>query len=92
MGAIRAPAVAPPREGVVDIMKTLREWRAARLLSTKTLAAASGVSNKTIVQIENGRQLPTFRTMQRLSTALDVAPEEITEFAAAIGERGKDAA
>jgi transcriptional regulator with XRE-family HTH domain len=73
-------------------MKTLREWRAARLLSTKTLAAASGVSNKTIVQIENGRQLPTFRTMQRLSTALDVAPEEITEFAAAIGERGKDAA
>ena len=73
-------------------MKTLREWRAARLKSSKTLSADTGVSNKTILAIENGRQLPTFRTMQRLSTALDVPAEEITEFAEAIGERGKDAA
>ena len=73
-------------------MKTLREWRAERLESSKTLAAKAGVSNKTILEIENGRNLPTFRTMRRLSEALGVAPTEIEEFAAAIGERGKEAA
>ena len=43
-------------------------------------------------EIENGRNLPTFRTIRRLSEALGVAPAEIAEFAAAIEERGKDAA
>ena len=73
-------------------MKPLREWRAARLMSSKTLAAAAGVSNKTVIQIELGRQLPTFRTIQRITAALGVDPSEVEEFAAAIGERGKDAA
>jgi transcriptional regulator with XRE-family HTH domain len=73
-------------------VKTLREWRAERLESSKTLAAKAGVSNKTILEIENGRNLPTFRTMRRLSEALGVAPTEIEEFAAAIEERGKEAA
>jgi len=73
-------------------MKPLREWRAARLMSSKTLAIAAGVSNKTIIQIEHGRQLPTFRTIQRITDALGVEPAEIEEFAAAIEERGKDAA
>ncbi len=70
-------------------MKTLRERRAARLHSSKTLATAAGVPNKTILAIENGRHLPTFRTFGRLSEALDVKPEEVTEFAAAIAERGR---
>jgi transcriptional regulator with XRE-family HTH domain len=73
-------------------MKTLREWRAERLESSKTLAVKAGVSNKTILEIENGRNLPTFRTMRRLSDALGVDPADVTEFAAAIKERGKDAA
>ena len=73
-------------------MKPLREWRAARLMSSKALAAAAGVSNKTVIQIENGRQLPTFRTIQRITAALGVEPAEVEEFAAAIEERGKDAA
>jgi transcriptional regulator with XRE-family HTH domain len=73
-------------------MKTLREWRAEQLESSKTLAAKAGVSNKTIIEIENGRNLPTFRTMRRLSEALDVEPAEVTEFAAAIEERGKEVA
>ena len=73
-------------------MKTLREWRAARLESSKTLALKAGVSNKTILEIENARSVPTFRTIRRLSEALGVEPEEIEEFASAIAERGKDAA
>ena len=73
-------------------MKPLSQWRAERLMSIKALAAAAGVSNKTVVQIEHGRQLPTFRTIHRITTALGIEPGDIEEFAAAIGERGKDAA
>lgn len=69
-------------------MKTLREWRALRLLSTKGLGAKAGVSNKTIVQLENGHGLPIFRTIARISAALDVPPGAIAEFAAAIATRG----
>lgn len=73
-------------------MKSLREWRAERLESSKTLALKAGVSNKTILEIENGRSLPRFPTMRKLSEALGVEPGDIEEFAAAIEERGKDAA
>jgi len=68
---------------------TLREHRAARLLSSKGLAAATGVSNKTILGIENRRQVPTFRTIQRLSEGLCVEPGEVQEFADAIEVRGR---
>lgn len=68
-------------------MRTLREWRAERLLSVEDLAARAGVSNKTIVQLEHGRQLATFRTIRRISGALRVEPSEITEFAGAIQQR-----
>jgi len=60
-----------------------------KLMSSKALAAATGVSNKTILGIENRRQLPTFRTIQRLSDALGVDPSQVQEFANAIEERGK---
>ncbi|MBA3516099.1 MAG: helix-turn-helix transcriptional regulator [Rhizobiales bacterium] len=73
-------------------MKTLREWRAAKLHSSKTLATVAGVSNKTILAIENGHHLATFRTIARLTAALDLKPEDVAEFAAAIEERGKAAA
>ena len=52
----------------------------------------SGVSTKTVVQLEAGRQLPTFRTMQRITQALGVEAAEVAEFADALDERGKDAA
>lgn len=75
-------------------MKTLRGWRAERLLGVKALARAAGVSNKTIVQLEAGRQVPAFRTIRRLCDALGVAPRDVTEFAAAIDRaaEGKEAA
>ncbi len=75
-------------------MRTLREWRAERLLGVKALAAKAGVSNKTIVQIEAGQQVPTFRTIRRLCDALGVEPRDVAEFAAAIeaAGRGEEAA
>ena len=73
-------------------MKPLREWRAERLLSVDALAELAGVSNKTVIQLEYGRQVATFRTIRRISEALGVEPDQVAEFGAAIVERGKDAA
>ncbi|HYI16036.1 MAG TPA: helix-turn-helix domain-containing protein [Thermomicrobiales bacterium] len=70
--------------------KTLRAWRAEQLLSTRRLAALSGSSNKTIVQIENGRQTPTFATIEKISRVLKVEPRDVTEFALALAERGRE--
>jgi len=69
-------------------LRTLREWRAERLLGVKALAKKAGVSNTTIIQLERGAQVPLFRTIRRLSAALDVEPQEVAEFAAAIRLRG----
>jgi transcriptional regulator with XRE-family HTH domain len=71
-------------------MKPLREWRAERLLSADALGELAGVSNKTIVQLEHGRQTATFRTMRRICEALGIEPGDVEEFARAIAERGKD--
>lgn len=72
-------------------MKSLQQWRVSRLLGVKALAAKAGVSNKTIVEIEHGRQIARFRTIQRLSAALDVEPREVTEFARAMALASGDA-
>ena len=69
--------------------KTLREWRAEKLLSVRDLAAQAAVSTKTISQIEHGRGVPTFGTMRKISTALGVEPIEIREFRIAIIKRSK---
>jgi transcriptional regulator with XRE-family HTH domain len=66
------------------MVKTLRQWRLEKLMGTKALATAAGVSNKTIVQIEHGRQVPLLRTIRLISEALEVPPREITEFAEAL--------
>lgn len=70
--------------------KTLRAWRAEQLLSTRRIATLSGTSNKTIVQIENGRQTPTFATIEKISRVLQVEPREVTEFALALAERSRE--
>lgn len=66
------------------MVKTLRQWRLEKLMGTKALATAAGVSNKTIVQIEHGRQVPLLRTIRRISEALDVPPRQVQEFAEAL--------
>ncbi len=70
-------------------MKPLREWRTDRLMSIRELAEAAGVTHKTIIQLEHGRQRPTYATMRRLPDTLQATPGEITEFAAVLEERKK---
>lgn len=73
-------------------MKTLREWRLSRLLSIRGLEKASGVTAKTLVDLEHGRRQPQYGTMRKLSEALGVEAGEVTEFAEALEHLGKDAA
>ncbi len=71
-------------------MKTLREHRRARLVSIEDLALISGVSTKTIVETELGRTQPKFRTIRRLSDALQVDPADVVEFAAVMTQAEED--
>ncbi len=73
-------------------MVTLKEARAARLLTIRELAEKAGVAPSTVYLIEHGRTVPRFAMIRRLSEALGVEPATIEEFAAAIEERGKEAA
>jgi CheY-like chemotaxis protein len=45
------------------------------------------VSNKTIVQLENGRQTASFVTIEKLCRVLGVEPRDVREFAHALAER-----
>ena len=73
-------------------MRTLREWRIARLMGTQALASLSGVTKKTIIDLEYGRQAPRPKTMAALCAALGVEPGEVAEFAQAMEQLSKDAA
>ena len=65
-------------------MATLREHRRRKLYSIANLAKASGVSTKTILDLEHGRTTPRLVTIRKLSEQLDVEPEEVEEFRMAI--------
>ena len=65
-------------------MQTLKAARAARLLTVRGLAERAGVAPSTVYLIENGRSVPRFDAIRKLSAVLDVAPADIAEFQAAI--------
>ncbi|MGI2336896.1 MAG: helix-turn-helix domain-containing protein [Dehalogenimonas sp.] len=55
-------------------MKQLRE---AAYLSQKDLGDKADISQKTISQLELGKQKPNFKTIRKLAEALGVEPCEI---------------
>ena len=65
-------------------MQTLKEARAERLLTVRGLAERADVAPSTVYLIENGRSVPRFDAIQKLSAALGVEPRDVAEFAAAI--------
>jgi transcriptional regulator with XRE-family HTH domain len=73
---------------------TLKEARAVRLLTLRALAERADVAVSTVHLIETGKSVPRFGVIQKLSAALGVEPQEVTEFAAAIEEiaSGKESA
>jgi transcriptional regulator with XRE-family HTH domain len=65
-------------------MPSLREVRAARLLSIRELAQQAGVAPSTVYVIEAGRATPRLRVIRQLATALGVEPTVVDEFRRAI--------
>jgi transcriptional regulator with XRE-family HTH domain len=65
-------------------MPTLLDARIAHQWSRLDLALRAGVGVSTIYRIEHGRSGIRPRTMRRLSNALGLRPEEITEFQSAV--------
>jgi transcriptional regulator with XRE-family HTH domain len=67
--------VAEPHEGVqahvADLGSRMREARQGRF-TVKELARAAGVSSGLISEIERGRGNPSFRSLYRISQALDL--------------------
>jgi transcriptional regulator with XRE-family HTH domain len=55
-----------------EIGRCLRELRAKRNLSIRTLAEQSGLNVNTLSLIENSRTSPSVNTLQQLANALDV--------------------
>ncbi len=64
--------------------RTLKQARAARMLTVRGLARAVGCSPHTVHEIETGKRAPRFDTVRRLSAALGVEPTEIAEFRRAL--------
>lgn len=61
-------------QAVVYIGNNLKRARLRRAMSQRNLAEASGVSQKSITDIENGKREPYPSTVRKLATALGVDP------------------
>ena len=55
----------------------LKELRTGRFLTQRELARQAGISQVTIVRLEQGKQEPTFSTIRKLAAALGVEPSEL---------------
>lgn len=64
-------------------MLTLREARQRRHMSQQTLADRAGVARVTVSQIELGKSEPRPHIARRLSLALEMKPDDISEFSGA---------
>ncbi len=73
-------------------MQPLRDCRRRQLLSRADLSAAAGVSEKALGDIERGRATPRLSTIRKITDALNVAPGDVTEFAAVLGDDGPNGA
>ena len=69
--------------------RTLREWRAERLLTIRDLARLAGVAPSTVYLIEVARSTPHPTTMRVIAAALGVTPPQVAEFRSAIAARAR---
>ena len=63
-----------------DLAKRVKELRKRNGISQELLAENSGLSLRTVQRIENGETQPTGDSIQRLSSALNVTPNELIDW------------
>jgi len=64
-----------------NLTTRLKELRNQKGMSQEVLAAESGLSLRTIQRIENGETNPTGDSLKRLSSALNINPDELIDWA-----------
>ena len=62
---------------MVHIGDRLKEIRQRKLMSQRDLAAKAGISQNALVQIENNRTEPHYKTLRKLVQALEVEATEL---------------
>ncbi len=63
-----------------DLAKRVKELRKRNGVSQELLAENSGLSLRTVQRIENGETQPTGDSIKRLSSALNVTPNELIDW------------
>lgn len=63
-----------------NLAKKVKELRKRKGFSQEELTENSGLSLRTIQRIENGETEPTGETLKRISSALNVSPEELIDW------------
>src|SRR4030065_947235 len=58
---------------LIDVGRNLRDLRAERELSIRSLAELSGLNVNTLSMIENGKSSPSVSTLQQLASAINVS-------------------
>ena len=62
------------------LAQAVRDLRKEKSFSQKVLSKISGLSLRTIQRIENGETNPTGETLKRLSSSLDISPDELLDW------------
>jgi transcriptional regulator with XRE-family HTH domain len=62
------------------LAKKIKELRSRKGFSQEELAEKSGLSLRTIQRIENGETIPRGDTLNKLTTALNVSPDELLDW------------
>ena len=74
----------PPKLDNGEAVRTTKQWRKLRGMSIRSLAERAGMSTQTVTRIENGATELTGGTIQKLSEALGLDPEQIVEIRQAL--------
>ena len=74
---------------VSSIGEYIREQREQAKISLRQLAAAAGVSNPYLSQIERGLRKPSAEILQQIAKALRISAETLYVQAGVLGERGE---
>lgn len=80
----------------------MRDLRQQQLMTQREVAERAGITVTTLSRIENGKVIPTFKTIRNLAEVFGISPQEMREIVASAqlplwavsplprgGERGK---
>ena len=64
----------------IEIIRAIVDARANANISQKELSERTGIAQAEISRIENGRNYPSFETLEKILESLDISYEDIFQF------------